>query len=128
MIREIPADAERLALISTGHCESVHEWIERDGRRQPADDQMRDEASGLPMWTVHCLAPGADRPELIAVRVPARECPQPKPYEPVAFERLVVRVSVNRSTGVLGGYWSAAGLADPRRQGKPHQGEQQQAA
>lgn len=126
MIREIPADSDRLALIASGHVESVHEWIERDGRRQPAEDQMRDEATGMPLWQVHCMAPGGDRPELVAVRVPARECPQPKPFEPVAFERLVVRVSVNRSTGVLGGYWSAAGVADARRQHKP-QGEQQAA-
>ena len=110
MIRTLPVDTDRLALMSTGHVEPVHEWVERDGRRQPADEQSRDD-TGLPLWTVHALVMSGDRPELVAVRLPARDTPAVEAHAPVRFERLECRVTVNRSTGALSGYWAAAGLA-----------------
>lgn len=121
MLRNLPVDTDRLALIATGHVEPVREWIERDGRRQPSEDQSRDEETNLPLWQVHVMIPSGDRPELAAVRVPSREVPQVQQYGPVAFEHLVCRVSVNRQSGQLTGYWSAAGVADPRRHGKPQE-------
>ena len=111
MIRTFPVDTDRLALLATGHVEPVHEWVERDGRRQPADEQSRDETTGLLLWTVHALVMSGDRPELVAVRLPARDTPEVDAQAPVRFERLECRVSVNRSTGALSGYWAAAGLA-----------------
>lgn len=111
MIRNIAVDTDRAALVATGAVEPVREWVEKDGRRQPSDDQSRDEATGALLWQVHCLAVGEDRPEVVAVRVPAPDCPAPAAFSPVRFERLIVRVNVNRTTGQLGGYWSAAGIA-----------------
>lgn len=120
----IPVDGERAALIATGHVEPVQVWVEKDGRRQPGD-QEKDEATGLDLWTVHALIVGDTRPVTIGVRVPSRECPAPAALAPVAFERLVVNARVDRN-GKLATYWSAAGLAEPRRQ--THQPKQEQAA
>lgn len=123
----LPIDSERLGAIAAGHVEPVMPWIEGpDGKRRPGTDQERDEATGLPLWTVHVMIAGGDRPELAQVRVPSRECPAPTPLAPIAFERLVCTTRVNRATGQLAAYWGAAGLADPRRQG--HQPKQEQAA
>lgn len=110
----IPTDSDRLGAVSTGHVEPVMPWIEKDGRRQPGTDQERDEASGMLLWTVHAMVPIDTRPMLISVRVPARECPQPAPFEPIAFERLVCNARVNRQNGQLGTYWNADGLVDVR--------------
>lgn len=123
----IPVDSDRLGAIAAGHVEPVFPWVEGpDGKRRPGTDQERDEATGLPLWTVHVMIAGGDRPELAQVRVPSKDCPAPTPLAPIGFERLVVNVRVNRASGALGSYWSASGLADPRRQG--HQPKEQQHA
>lgn len=121
---QLPIDTERLAAVFSGQVEPIHEWIERDGRRQPSDEQSRDD-SGVPLWTVHCLIASGDRPTLMAVRVPSHECPQVQQFGPARFERLEAVCRVNRSSGQLATYWSAAGLVDPRRQ---HHKQQEQAA
>ena len=78
-------------------------------------DQERDQATGLPVWTVHCMVATGERPGLIAVRVPSATCPEPPALSPVAFERLEATARVNRSTGQLAVYWNAAGLAQGHR-------------
>lgn len=120
----IPADSERLAIIATGHVEPVVKWVETNGRRQPGDQEV-EEGTGVPLWTVHGLIPTDTRPTLVGVRLPARECPQPAPYAPVVFERLVVNAKTDKS-GRFVTYWSAAGLAEPRR--ATAQSRQEQAA
>ena len=122
----IPVDAERAALISTGHVEAVVVWEEREGRRQPGPQEI-DEATSLPLWTVHTLMVGDTRPVTVGVRVPARECPAPTALAPVGFERLVVNARVDRN-GKLATYFSAAGLVDPRAQQGRRQGQGEQPA
>ena len=111
----LPIDADRLGVIASGHVEPVMPWIEKDGRRQPGEHQETDDA-GVPLWTVHALVMSDSRPTAIAVRVPARECPQPQALAPAAFERLEVNARVNKTTGQLGTYWSAAGIGASARQ------------
>ncbi|MCD2191684.1 hypothetical protein [Actinomycetospora soli] len=120
----LPIDADRLGVIASGHVEPVMPWVEKDGRRQPGTEQETDDA-GVPLWTVHALVMSDARPTAIAVRVPSRECPQPPALAPAAFERLEVNARVNKSTGQLGTYWSAAGIGHPARH---NQGKQDNAA
>lgn len=115
---QIPVDTERLAAIYSGQVEGVFPWIERDGRRQPSTEQERDE-NGVPLWTVHCMIASGDRPVLMAVRVPSHEVPQVQQFGPARFERLEAVCRVNRTSGALAVYWSAAGLVDARRGHKP---------
>ena len=121
MIRELPVATDRLALLSTGDVEPITKWVDdpTTGRRKPSDEVERDEATNLPLWRVHVLVPGGDngRPELVAVQVPAPTKPEVTPFSPVQFERLVCRVAVNRQSNQLAGYWSAAGVAAPARNG-----------
>src|SRR3954471_19454086 len=87
-MRNFPIDATRLQLISTGYVTSCHEWVERDGRRQPAEAQMTDE-NGTPLWDLSVLVMGGDdKPETLNVRVSSRTQPETQPMQPVAFERL----------------------------------------
>ena len=112
----IPVDSERLGAIAAGHVEPVMPWIDGpDGKRRPGTVQETDDATGLPLWTVHVMIVGGDRPELAPVRLPSRECPAPTPLAPIMFERLVVNVRLNRN-GQLVSYWSAAGVAGQGRQ------------
>lgn len=113
----IPVDVDRLGVIASGHVEPVMPWIEKDGRRQPGEHQETDDA-GMPLWTVHAMVMSDARPMAIAVRVPARECPQPPALAPAAFERLECNVRVNKSTGQLASYWGAAGIGATRHQGQ----------
>jgi hypothetical protein len=120
----LPVDSDRLGAVAAGHVEPVMPWIEGpDGKRRPGTVQETDEATGLPLWTVHVMIAGGDRPELAQVRVPSRDCPSPTPLAPIGFERLAVNVRLNRS-GAIVSYWSAAGLADHRRQGQHKPQEQ----
>ena len=112
----LPIDVERLGVIASGHVEPVFPWIEKDGRRQPGDHQETDD-QGLPLWTVHALVMSDSRPTAIAVRVPARECPQPTALAPAAFERLECNARADRN-GKLATYWAAAGIGADRRNGQ----------
>jgi len=125
MIRTLPVNAEMLGVVATGHVEPVMIWEDQGGRRVLTDRQERDEQTGDDLWTVHAMVPGGDRPELIAVRIPARQQPVVTPFGPVDFHGLEVRINVNKTTGQLAGYWSAVGVADPalspgKRNGQEH--------
>ena len=117
---DLPIDSERLSAVYAGSVEPVVQWNEGpDGRRVPGDQETND--NHVPMWTVHAIVIGGDRPETIAVRVPAPTCPQPGPLEPAAFERLRCTARVNKRSGALAVYWAADGLADARRNGQHKQ-------
>lgn len=117
-----PVDSERLGAIASGFVEGVFAWVEKDGRRQPSDQQERDEQTNLPLWQVHALIAGdGDRPSLMAVRVPAAECPNPPALQPVGFERLSAVARVNKSSGQLSVFWSAAGVYDPKQPNRQRQ-------
>lgn len=119
---QLPVDTDRLAAVFSGQVEPVMPWVEKDGRRQPGTEQERDEATGLPLWTVHAMIASGDRPTLMAVRVPSREVPDVQQFGPARFERLECTTRVNRSSGQLATYWSAAGIAQQGRQ--HHKAEQ----
>lgn len=113
---ELPIDIERLGAVYTGQVEPVMPWIEGpDGKRRPGTEQERDQATGAPLWTVHAMVAAGERPTLIAVRVPSPTCPEPTPFTVASFERLVCTARVNRTSGQLGTYWSAAGVGTERR-------------
>lgn len=133
MIRTVPVDTSRLALLCAGPPEPVTQWVDdpATGRRKPSDQPERDQDTGLPLWRVHVLVPGGDnsRPELVAVQVPAQDLPVLAEFSPVTFERLEVRVAVGRD-GRLAGYWGAAGVAPAAQhqgghQGRGHKGQQE---
>lgn len=124
---DLPIDTDRLAAVFSGQVEPVMPWIERDGRRQPGTEQERDEATGHPLWTVHAMIASGDRPTLMAVRVPSPQCPDVQQFGPARFERLQCTTRVNRSSGQLATYWSAAGIGDARRNSQPKPAEAQAA-
>ncbi|MCD2191724.1 hypothetical protein [Actinomycetospora soli] len=118
---QLPIDTDRLAAVFSGQVEPVMPWIEKDGRRQPGTEQERDEATGHPLWTVHCMIASGDRPTLMAVRVPSPEVPDVQQFGPARFERLECSTRVNRTNGQLATYWSAAGLVNAARPAKQHE-------
>lgn len=116
---QIPVDTDRLAAIYSGQVEPVTPWVTGpDGKRSPGTEQERDD-NGVPLWTVHCMIASGDRPTLMAVRVPSHHCPDVEQFGPARFERLEAVARVNRTSGQLAVYWSAAGIAESRRGGKP---------
>lgn len=121
---ELPIDTDRLAAVFSGQVEPVMPWIEKDGRRQPGTDQERDENTGHPLWTVHAMIASGDRPTLMAVRVPSPSCPDVQQFGPARFEHLSCTTRVNKSTGQLATYWSAAGIASPARGHAQHKQDQ----
>ena len=78
------------------------------------------------------MSSAGDRPEVLSVRVPARQQPVLTQFGPVAVDNLEVNVRVDKS-GRLAGYWNAAGVRDAaqpaRRNGQvEHKTEGQPAA
>ena len=112
MIRTIPVDASQLGPVATGHCEAVMIWEDQGGRRVLTDRPELDETTGHPLWTVYVMVPTGDRPELLAVRVPAAQRPVVMAFAPIDLHGLEVAVRVDKA-GKLAGYWAAVGVADP---------------
>lgn len=112
MLRTLPIAADRLDAIATGQVEPVMIWADVDGRRQLTDRQEIDETTGELLWTIHALVRTGDRPELLAVRVPAPQCPVVTALGPIDLHGLEVNVRVGKD-GKLAAYWSAVGVADP---------------
>lgn len=128
MIRTLPVRGEELALVSAGQPEPVMIWEEVGGRRTLTDRQELDDA-GQPLWTIYAMPTLADRPEVIQVRVPARQQPVLTQFGPIALEGLMVNVRKNRN-GDLVQYWEASGAADAGNGHRPqpkqeHKGEGQ---
>lgn len=120
---DLPVDTDRLVIVASGQVEAVVPWLDGpDGKRRPGTVQESDPATGHPLWTVHGMIATGDRPTLVAVRVPAPAQPEPIPFAPLSFERLVCTARVNRVSGQLATYWSAAGVvADASRRHTPRQ-------
>ncbi|MEJ2866106.1 hypothetical protein [Actinomycetospora flava] len=116
---ELPVDVDRLVIVASGQVEPVRPWVDGpDGKRRPGEHQEQDE-NGVPLWTVHGMIATGDRPTLVATRVPSRTQPEVVAFAPLSFERLVCTARVNRTSGQLALYWSAAGIA------AQHHGRQQ---
>jgi len=116
-LRTIPVAAEMLNLVAAGPCEAVAVWEEKDGRRVLTDRQEHDEETGEPLWTAYVMPTGTDRPEVLSIRVRARQMPVLTQFGPVAVDSLEVNARVDRN-GKLAQYWSAAGIRDAAQPGK----------
>lgn len=108
----VPVDGQRINLISTGKVHAVPVW--QDGRMVDGQ-QVRDEATGMPLWSVDVVLDSADpteRSEALGVRIPSLSAPVVTKWQPVIFEGLVVAVRTNKAGG-LTAYWNADGVAGP---------------
>ncbi|MBJ7452923.1 MAG: hypothetical protein JHC71_12700 [Blastococcus sp.] len=114
-MRTLPIDANAFRILATGEVTPVAVWAElTDGSRRPVPGAQEKDEHGTPLWNVGAIAPPAqegDRAELISVRIASHERPQVAEFAPVRFDQLVCRVGVNRRTGQLSQYWSAARVA-----------------
>ncbi|MHC1559895.1 hypothetical protein ACR9E3_13140 [Actinomycetospora sp. C-140] len=117
MIRTLPIAAEMLNLVSAGQPEPVMVWEDQNGRRVLTDRQEHDSETGEPIWTCYVMPMGTERPEVLQLRVPARQQPVLTQFGPVAVDNLTVNVRVDRA-GKLAQYWSAAGIRDAAQPGK----------
>jgi hypothetical protein len=78
--------------------------------------QGLDRDSGLPAWEIDCaVAADVDdergRATNLTVKIAAQHAPQVTPLQPITFVDLVARPAVNKKTGQVTVYWSAAGVA-----------------
>lgn len=118
MIRNVPVNAQELNLVAAGPSEAVQVWDRSGDRAVMTDRQELDETTGDPLWTVYAMCAAGGRPEVIQVRVPARQQPVLTQFGALEFDGLEVRVNVGRD-GKLAGYWSARAVTDPaQRPGK----------
>lgn len=128
MIRTLPIAAEQLGFVAAAPCEAAMIWDEKDGRRVLTDRQERDDHTdrcesdctvhgGEPVWTAYLMSATGARPEVVSVRVPARQQPVVTQFAPVALDNLEVRVAIDRG-GKLAGYWSATAIRDASQPGR----------
>jgi hypothetical protein len=110
-LRTLPIAAELLGLVAAAQPEPLMRWDEKDGRRVLTDHQEKDENSGEPLWTAYVMPTGQDRPEVISVRVPARQQPVLTQFGPVAVDNLEAAVRAGKD-GRLAQYWSASSIRD----------------
>ena len=108
-------DSKRQAMRATGIVQEVREWEERDGKRRPSEMQARDEATGMPLWSVEVIyrqsAWGRESNTTGQVTVGAPQLPVVAEFSPVEFVDLRVEVRVNKSGGLVES-WTAERIAD----------------
>lgn len=130
MIRTLPIAAELLNLVAAGQPDAVMVWEDQGGRRTLTDRQEHDDSTGEPVWTCYLMPTGTERPEVLTVRVSARQQPVLTLFGPVAVDGLVVNVRVDKA-GKVAQYWSAADIRDAaqpaKRNGQEHKPEGQAA-
>ncbi|MFC5140311.1 hypothetical protein ACFPK1_18875 [Actinomycetospora rhizophila] len=120
-LRTLPIAAELLNFVAAGPCEPVAVWEERDGRRTLTDKQETDPETGEPLWTAFVMPTTAERPEVIQVRVRARQQPVVTQFGAVALDNLEASVRVDKA-GKLAQYWSASNIRDAGNgHRKPHE-------
>jgi hypothetical protein len=110
-------DSRRQAMRATGIVEEVREWEEAEGRRRPSERQARDEATGMPLWSVEVIykqsAWGRESSTTGRVVVGSPHRPVLAEFAPVSFSGLRVEVRPNKAGG-LSESWSAESLADDK--------------
>lgn len=118
----IPIDSARFALIAMSGARPAACYAEKaDGTTQFVPGQQGlDRATGLPVWEIDAVAPAAGDDErgrmtTLTVKIVAQHAPDVTPAQPVQFDNLTVRPSVNRRTGQLSLYWNADGIVASRR-------------
>lgn len=124
MIRTIPVAPEMLGLVAAGQPEAVMVWEDVAGRRTLTDRQEHDD-QGLPVWNCYLMPTAAERPEVLQVRVSARQQPVLPLFGAVAVDGLEVNVRKNKS-GDLVGYWQAGDVRDAGQSGRKNGQEHKQ--
>lgn len=115
-LRTLPIAAELLGLVAAAQPEALMRWDEKDGRRVLTEHQEKDDAGDF-LWTAYVMPTGTERPEVLQVRVPARQQPVVTQFGPVALDNLEVNVRVGKD-GKLAQYWSATSIRDAGQAGK----------
>ena len=110
----LPIDASRLSLLSSGKCMPVAEYAElSDGsKRRVPGAQAKDRDTGLPLWVVDCFVDDDEedgRAEIVGVKVAAVDKPQVQKFRSVAFVDLVASAYVR--DGRVAYTFRAAGIA-----------------
>jgi hypothetical protein len=128
MLRTLPVDPGPLGFVSAGEPDPVMIWEEQDGRRVLTDRQETNDHTeqcatdctrhtGDPLWTAYVMPTGADRPEVLQLRVPAKVQPVLTLFGPVDVVGLEVNVRVDK-VGKLAQYWSASEVRDAVQPGR----------
>ena len=116
-------DSVRQAMTGTGIVDRVMEWEETpEGKRRPSKDkQARNEATGMPLWSVEVLyiqtAFGRRSTTTAMVTVEAVEEPRVAPMTPIGFTGLQVEVRTNKAGGFME-FWSADSIIEAKPQGQ----------
>ncbi|WP_433782441.1 hypothetical protein ACQPX6_21425 [Actinomycetospora sp. CA-101289] len=110
MLRTLPVAAESLGFVSAGQPEPLMRWDDQGGRRVLTEHQEKDDAGDF-LWTCYLMPTLAERPEVLQVRVSARQQPVLTQFGPVAVDGLEVNVRVGKD-GKLAQYWQAAAVRD----------------
>jgi hypothetical protein len=137
MLRTLPVDPGPLGFVAAGQPDPVMIWAEQDGRRVLTDRQETDEHTeqcstdctrhtGELLWTAYVLPTAAERPEVLQLRMPAKQQPVLTLFGPVDVVGLEVNVRVDKA-GRLAQYWAAAEVRDApqtgRKNGQQHHQE-----
>lgn len=117
-MRDLPIDASKLELIATGKVLPKPRYVEApDGsrRKDPNGAQETDRYTGLPLWTVDCIAGSEDdderRVETVGVTVQSETKPQVSKFQPVQFEGLTANGYVQNGSRFVQYSFKATGVA-----------------
>lgn len=116
MLRSLPVAPELLGFVAAGQPEAVMVWSDEGGRRVLTDKQETDDA-GDALWTVYLMPTLAERPEVIQVRVAARQQPVLGLFSAVAVDGLQVNIRKNKN-GDIAQYWEASAVRDAGQPGR----------
>jgi hypothetical protein len=118
MANDLPIDTSKfrpIALSGARPGAAFAELADGTSRFVPGQQGV-DRDSGLPAWEIDCaVAADADdergRATNFTVKLASQHAPQVTPLQPITFVDLVARPAVNKKTGQVVCYWSAAGVA-----------------
>lgn len=117
-MRNLPIDASKFELIATGKVIAKPQYVElADGsrRKDPNGRQATDPETGLPMWTVDCIAGSEDdddrRVETVGVTVLSQTKPEVRKFAPVQFIGLTANGYVQNGSRFVSYSFRAEGVA-----------------
>lgn len=118
MANDLPIDTAKFRPIAMSGARPGASFAElADGSTRFVPGQQGvDRDTGLPVWEVDCaVAAEADdergRMTTMTVKLVSQHAPQVTPLQPITFVDLVARPAVNKKSGQVVCYWSAAGVA-----------------
>lgn len=116
-MRDLPIDASKLELIATGKVIAKPRYVEApDGsrRKDPNGGQEVDKFTGVPLWTVDCIAGSEDdndrRVETVGVTVQSETKPEVSKFQPVQFEGLTANGYVQNGSRFVQYSFKATGV------------------